>query len=337
MEHFKNFLSKLTVFWKKSSKWKKALIVVLAIFIASSVSSAIHGNALKDIPTDYIKAPDTAFKSKDMVEEELKQLGLAPKFVVSNFDETADSLNKKISKNMCEAIQDQANVEYFSYNEYKESGDYIKKGSTVIIGYSDHDYDPKVKADKEKAEEDKKQAVEKAAKEKAVAEQEAKDKKAKTEQEAKEKAEAEKKAKEKADKDAKDKLEKEKAEADKKAKEKADKENSEKISSDELKEALEMQTDAVNSNGTTLVTNIKPASGSDSYLDGVAITVPQSMKYESSTTKQKYLDKIGPGYYSYYNAYDVSSKIIQFYYEDGTMMGENRSIMSPNEFKLKDK
>lgn len=314
MEHFKKFLSKLTDFWKKSSKWKKALIVVLAIFVASSVSSAIHGNALKDIPSDYVKAPDTAFKSKDMVEEELKQLGLTPKFVVSNFDETADSLNKKISKNMCEAIQNQANVEHFSFNEYKESGDYIKKGNTVIIGYSDHDYDPKVKADKEKAEEDKKQAVEKAAKEKAVAEQEAKNKKLKAEQEAKEKADSEKKAKEK-----------------------ADKEDKEKISSDELKEALEMQTDAVNSNGTTLVTNIKPAGGSDTYLDGVAITVPQAMKYESTTTKQKYLDKIGPGYYSYYNAYDISSKIIQFYYEDGTMMGENRAIISPNEFKLKDK
>lgn len=205
MEHFKNFLSKLTDFWKKSSKWKKALIVVLAIFIASSVSSAIHSNALKDIPSDYVKAPDTAFKSKDMVEEELKQLGLTPKFVVSNFDETADSLDKKISKNMCQKLQDQTSIETFSSNEYKESGDYIKKGSTVIIGYSDHDYDPKVKADKEKAEEDKKQAVEKASKEKAAAEQEAKDK-----------AEADKKAKEKAEQEAKD-----KAEAEKKAKEKA--------------------------------------------------------------------------------------------------------------------
>lgn len=215
MEHFKKFLSKLTDFWKKSSKWKKALIVVLAIFIASSISSAIHGNALKDIPSDYVKAPYTAFKSKDMVEEELKQLGITPKFVVTNFDEKADSLDKKISKNMCEAIQDQANLQHFSSNEYKESGDYIKKGNTVIIGYSDHDYDPKIKADKEKAEEDKKQA----AKEKAVAEQKAKEKKIKAEQEAKEKADAEKKAKEK-------------AESDKRAKEKAAQEAKDKAEED---------------------------------------------------------------------------------------------------------
>lgn len=86
--------------------------------------------------------PDPYFKNKEQVEEEFKSVDLKPKFVVANFDSKAISNESTIRKGDCDQLSsDQKAVQYYSGNTVEDSGYYAKKGTTVIVGYSDHDYD----------------------------------------------------------------------------------------------------------------------------------------------------------------------------------------------------
>lgn|GEM_PF-6719641 len=90
-----------------------------------------------------VKIPDTYFKTKEEVTELFKAADLKPNFVVSNFDDSA-SINKHyLKEGECDdVITDQPSVEYYDTDKVGDKyGFYADKGSTIIVGYSDHDFD----------------------------------------------------------------------------------------------------------------------------------------------------------------------------------------------------
>lgn len=90
-----------------------------------------------------VKVPDPYFKTKEFVEAEFESVGLTPKFVVSNFDEKATTNKRLLRVDECDQLSsDQAAVEYFDMDQVGDRhGYYADKGSTIIVGYSDHDFD----------------------------------------------------------------------------------------------------------------------------------------------------------------------------------------------------
>lgn len=99
--------------------------------------------AADDILKGKVKVPETYFKSQEFVETEFKKVGLAPSFVVVNFDEKATTNNRVLKKGECDQIDSsQSAIHYFSPDEVGDKfGFYADKGSTITVGYSDHDFD----------------------------------------------------------------------------------------------------------------------------------------------------------------------------------------------------
>lgn len=90
-----------------------------------------------------VKIPSTLFKTKEEVTELFKAADLTPNFVVSNFDKKATSNKHFLKADECDQINnDQPNVKYFDMDVVGDKfGSYADKGSTIIVGYSDHDFD----------------------------------------------------------------------------------------------------------------------------------------------------------------------------------------------------
>lgn len=90
-----------------------------------------------------VKIPSTLFKTKEEVTELFKAADLTPNFVVSNFDKKATSNKHFLKAEECDQINnDQPNVKYFDMDTVGDKfGSYADKGSTIIVGYSDHDFD----------------------------------------------------------------------------------------------------------------------------------------------------------------------------------------------------
>lgn len=90
-----------------------------------------------------VKIPSTLFKTKEEVTELFKAADLTPNFVVANFDKKATSNNRFLKVDECDQINsDQPNVDYFDLDTVGDKyGNYADKGSTIIVGYSDHDFD----------------------------------------------------------------------------------------------------------------------------------------------------------------------------------------------------
>lgn len=89
-----------------------------------------------------VEVPDPYFKSKDEVEKLFEQAGLKADFVVTNFDEKATLNKKNIKVGDCDQLNsDQPNVTYYDPDTVGDkSGLYAKKGATIIVGYTDHDF-----------------------------------------------------------------------------------------------------------------------------------------------------------------------------------------------------
>ncbi|EAC8001082.1 hypothetical protein MZV44_002939 [Listeria monocytogenes] len=193
---------------KKSLLQRKWVWVVIIIIIGIGyfeISTTIKQNSraaeteeltknADKILKDKVELPDTYFKSKEEVEALYEEVGLKVKFVVSNFDEKADLNEELVKKGDCDQIDyEQKNVTYFSSSEVGDkSGPYADKGATIIVGYSDHDYDGRKSEESSAKEENSTISSEK---------QKQKDKKAKADEQAKKEKDAEKaKAEEEADK-----------------------------------------------------------------------------------------------------------------------------------------
>lgn len=119
------------------------LLSIIALTACSSPNKATESK--KPIPSGYVEISDPYFKPKEQVQEEFNQLGLKTKFVVTNFDDKAEINSEKLIVGTCDQLSDQPNIEYFNSTEYDnpDNSYYAKEGSTVIIGYSDHEYTPK--------------------------------------------------------------------------------------------------------------------------------------------------------------------------------------------------
>ncbi|WP_430601862.1 hypothetical protein IGJ02_001976 [Enterococcus sp. DIV0724b] len=90
-----------------------------------------------------VEIPETYFKTKEQVTAEFDSVGLKPKFVVANFDEAAKYNKRFLRKGECNQISsDQGSVKYYDTKEVGDKhGFYADKGATIIVGYSDHDFD----------------------------------------------------------------------------------------------------------------------------------------------------------------------------------------------------
>lgn len=90
-----------------------------------------------------VKIPETYFKTKEEVTSIFKAAGLTPEFVVTNFDDKATTNKRYLKTGECDQIiTDQPSVQYFDTNEVGDKfGFYADKGSTITVGYSDHDFD----------------------------------------------------------------------------------------------------------------------------------------------------------------------------------------------------
>lgn len=144
MEILKNF-------WKNTSKWKIASVVIIAIFAlnACSPSKKEKTESKKPIPSEYIQVPSTSYKTKEQVKTEFDQAGLKVKFVVGNFDSKAEKDEEKIVVGTTAPIDnDQSNIKYFDPFKYEyidngNLGSFSKKGTELVVVYSDHAYTPK--------------------------------------------------------------------------------------------------------------------------------------------------------------------------------------------------
>ena len=90
-----------------------------------------------------VEVPNTRFKTQEAVEALFEAAGLKVEFVVSNFDEKARRSERFLRAGECDDIDNsQAAVTYFDDDEVGDLyGFYADIGATIIVGYSDHDYD----------------------------------------------------------------------------------------------------------------------------------------------------------------------------------------------------
>ena len=90
-----------------------------------------------------VEIPETYFKTKEQVTAEFDSVGLKPKFIVANFDDAAQYNKRFLRKDECDQISsDQGAVTYYDTKAVGDKhGFYADKGATIIVGYSDHDYD----------------------------------------------------------------------------------------------------------------------------------------------------------------------------------------------------
>lgn len=135
-------------------KWIWVLIVCIIAVGYSEIKSQFTSNAREKeqaqlaknadkILKGKVEVPDTDFETKEEVTELFKAAGLTPNFVVSNFDDKATKKHHYLREGECDELdRDQPGIEYYSVDKVGDKfGYYADKGATIIVGYSDHDFD----------------------------------------------------------------------------------------------------------------------------------------------------------------------------------------------------
>lgn len=149
----------------KKKKWVWIVGVLLILIGITEIHSQFEKRAADkkeaeiaanadNILKGYVAVPDPYFKQKDEVEKIYKNKGLKVDFVVRNFDEKADTNKKKIYVGTCDQLAEDNGAKYFDIDKVglEKAGYYAKKGTTVLVGYSDHDYDPSSKQKRKSSE-----------------------------------------------------------------------------------------------------------------------------------------------------------------------------------------
>lgn len=96
---------------------------------------------IKKVPNNLVKVPDTYFKTKEHVQALFSHAGLKVEFVPKNFDDAAKINERNIYTDDSYQIETQPNIQYLDSDEYGDNyGYYAPKGSTIVVGYTDHDY-----------------------------------------------------------------------------------------------------------------------------------------------------------------------------------------------------
>ncbi|MGT2936407.1 hypothetical protein ACVR05_02040 [Streptococcus caprae] len=106
----------------------------------ATTSTNDKSKKVKDVPDNLVKVPDVNFKTKEHVQALFSQAGLKVEFVPKNFDHEAkvNTRNIYIGDSY---LDSQPNLQYLDSDEYGDNyGYYAPKGSTIVVGYTDHDY-----------------------------------------------------------------------------------------------------------------------------------------------------------------------------------------------------
>jgi|GEM_PF-5928726 len=119
---------------------------------------------IAELLKNKVRIPDTLFETQESVKIKFEAAGLNAHFVVSNFDGKATVNRRYLRAGECDAVDSsQVSVSYFGWDELgielfcntefcknlkNKIGMYADKGATVIVGYSDHDFDGKAEAEK---------------------------------------------------------------------------------------------------------------------------------------------------------------------------------------------
>lgn len=136
-------------------KWLLAVCLIAVLIITGSVVSAV--GTLQDkidkkklsknadmLLEGMVEIPETYRLPREHVEATFTAAGLSVQFVVANIDDIALRREDYIHKGECDDIDtSQPAVQYFDVKDVglDRSGYYAKEGATIIIGYSDHDFD----------------------------------------------------------------------------------------------------------------------------------------------------------------------------------------------------
>lgn len=146
-------MEKIINWFKKRPKRTIIFVLILVIFAYSSIDTRvtraqkakeearIEANA-GEVLKGKVAVPETYFKTKEQVEAEFEKAGLKVKFVVKNFDKAAEINKRYLYKDECDQINSDSGATYYYRDEVGgKSGYYADIGETIIVGYSDHDYD----------------------------------------------------------------------------------------------------------------------------------------------------------------------------------------------------
>lgn len=107
----------------------------------ATTSTNDKSKKVKDVPDNLVKVPDTYFKTKEHVQALFSQVGLKVEFVPKNFDDAAKINKRNIYMGDSYQLESQPNLQYLDSDEYGDNyGYYAPKGSTIVVGYTDHDY-----------------------------------------------------------------------------------------------------------------------------------------------------------------------------------------------------
>ena len=131
---------------KKKRIWMLLVLVVILTGCGAGRREARErerAEAAERLLEGKVEVPDTYFKTQEAVEALFEAAGLKVEFVVSNFDDKASINERFLRAGECDDIDSsQAAVTYFSSDEVGDLyGYYADIGATIIVGYSDHDYD----------------------------------------------------------------------------------------------------------------------------------------------------------------------------------------------------
>ncbi|EOL43442.1 hypothetical protein [Enterococcus caccae] len=131
---------------KKGVIFLSLLTSLLLLSACGQSKKSQHDELIKNTETvlkGKVKIPETYFKTKEQVTAEFDSVGLKPKFVIANFDDAAQYNKRFLRKDECNQISsDQGAVNYYDTKSVGDKhGFYADKGATIIVGYSDHDFD----------------------------------------------------------------------------------------------------------------------------------------------------------------------------------------------------
>lgn len=139
-------------FFKKKWVWVVGILIVLVggFEVRSHFNKVqeekAYATATKNadkVLKGKVLIPETYFKTKNQVAKLFDQAGLKVDFTVVNFDEKATLNKKDIKVGDCDQLDsEQPNVKYYDTDAVGDKyGFYADKGATIIVGYSDHNYD----------------------------------------------------------------------------------------------------------------------------------------------------------------------------------------------------
>lgn len=125
-------------------------ILLLTLTGCSSSKKDVSSDEANKILEGKTKVPYTWMKSKEEVESLFDKVGLVPTFVVRDLDEKAKVNEVNLKSGMCDSVETDGGATYIDSEKVgsEKSGYYADKGSELVVGYTDHDFNGKQDTEK---------------------------------------------------------------------------------------------------------------------------------------------------------------------------------------------